>query len=156
MVRKAMEMEFIGTEPKMTGYITQTEIQGIEKLNKGFAPTKAGMYIVTGLGSLGMLDFDGGSYDRDQEITDDHLQTVLERVACRADVSIENVARSMTFTDRTMHAATYRKGRVLLAGDAAHIHSPLGGWAGPQSRTGRCEQFILEACRYHPPRDGYG
>lgn len=127
MVRKAMDVEFIGTEPKMTGYITQAEIEGIEKLNKGFTPTKAGMYNVTGLGSLGMLDFDGGSYDRGQEITDDHLQTVLERVTCRTDVSIKNVARSMTFTDRTMHAATYRKGRVLLAGDAAHIHSPLGG-----------------------------
>ena len=32
-----------------------------------------------------------------------------------------------TWTDRAMQATTYRKGRVLLAGDAAHIHSPLGG-----------------------------
>lgn len=31
-----------------------------------------------------------------------------------------------TFTDRSKDAATYRQGRVLLAGDAAHIHSPLG------------------------------
>lgn len=126
-VRKATEVEFIGTEPKMTGYITQAEIEGIEKLTKGFTPTQAGMYIVTGFGSLGMLDFDGGSYDRGQETTNEHLQTVLHRVTCRTDVGLKNVARTMTFTDRTMHAATYRKGRVLLAGDAAHIHSPLGG-----------------------------
>lgn len=32
-----------------------------------------------------------------------------------------------TWTDRACQAATYRKGRVLLAGDAAHIHAPLGG-----------------------------
>ena len=31
------------------------------------------------------------------------------------------------FTDTTRQAATYRQGRVLLAGDAAHIHSPVGG-----------------------------
>jgi hypothetical protein len=32
-----------------------------------------------------------------------------------------------TWTDRAFQAGQYRKGRVLLAGDAAHIHSPLGG-----------------------------
>ena len=29
--------------------------------------------------------------------------------------------------DRARQATTYRNGRVLLAGDAAHIHAPLGG-----------------------------
>ncbi|HEY0961623.1 MAG TPA: FAD-dependent monooxygenase [Pseudomonadales bacterium] len=31
------------------------------------------------------------------------------------------------FTDATRQAAAYREGRILLAGDAAHIHSPVGG-----------------------------
>jgi len=31
------------------------------------------------------------------------------------------------FSDMTRQAAAYRKGRVLLAGDAAHVHSPMGG-----------------------------
>src|SRR6202007_3156963 len=32
-----------------------------------------------------------------------------------------------TWTDRAYQTTAYRKGRVLLAGDAAHVHSPLGG-----------------------------
>jgi 2-polyprenyl-6-methoxyphenol hydroxylase-like FAD-dependent oxidoreductase len=31
------------------------------------------------------------------------------------------------FTDMARQAATYREGRVLLAGDAAHVHNPVGG-----------------------------
>ena len=31
------------------------------------------------------------------------------------------------FTDMTRQAASYRTGRVLLAGDAAHVHYPVGG-----------------------------
>jgi hypothetical protein len=31
------------------------------------------------------------------------------------------------FTDMTRQAASYREGRVLLAGDAAHVHAPMGG-----------------------------
>src|SRR5262249_57707332 len=43
------------------------------------------------------------------------------------DVTLGAVHLAATWTDRSHQATTYRKGRVLLAGDAAHIHSPLGG-----------------------------
>jgi bifunctional hydroxylase/dehydrase len=43
------------------------------------------------------------------------------------DISAGQAAWVSSFTDASRQAAEYRKGRVLLAGDAAHIHLPVGG-----------------------------
>jgi 3-(3-hydroxy-phenyl)propionate hydroxylase len=43
------------------------------------------------------------------------------------DFGIHNPTWVSRFTDMTRQAAAYRAGRVLLAGDAAHVHYPAGG-----------------------------
>jgi hypothetical protein len=48
-------------------------------------------------------------------------------VAYGTDFGVHSPTWISRFTDMARQAASYREGRVLLAGDAAHIHSPHGG-----------------------------
>jgi len=73
-----------------------------------------------------MVDFDGGVFHRSTPITREHVQDVLRRVS-GTDVTLTTLRLAATWTDRARQVTAYRKGRVLLAGDAAHTHSPLGG-----------------------------
>ncbi|MBA6433221.1 FAD-dependent monooxygenase [Streptomyces sp. GMR22] len=126
-VRTLAGFDFVGTEPLFTGYVAKVAFADPHQLPLGFNLTPNGMYLRTPLeGHLGMMDFDGGAFDRSRPLTRDHLETVLRRVS-GTDVTLDEVHLASSFTDRAMQVTTYRKGRVLLAGDAAHIHSPLGG-----------------------------
>ncbi|MFH7595583.1 FAD-dependent oxidoreductase [Streptomyces racemochromogenes] len=126
-VRRLAGFEFVGTEPQFTGYTMQAALADPEALRPGFHLTPTGMYVrMPADGHIAMMDFDGGAFDRSQPLTRDHLQAVLRRVS-GTDVTIDEVRIASSFTDRAMQATAYRRGRVLLAGDAAHIHSPLGG-----------------------------
>lgn len=126
-VRRLTGFDFLGTEPQFTGYVALATLADPEKLRPGFNLTSTGMYLtMSEPGHLGVLDFDGGAYDRSQPPACEHLQTVLRRVS-GTDVTLSDVRLASSFTDRAMQTTTYRRGRVLLAGDAAHIHSPLGG-----------------------------
>lgn len=126
-VRTLSGFSFVGTEPLFTGYVAKVTFADPHQLPMGFQLTPTGMYLRTPLeGYLGMMDFDGGTFDRTQQLTCEHLQTILRRVS-GTEVTLKEVHLASSFTDRAMQATTYRHGRVLLAGDAAHIHSPLGG-----------------------------
>ncbi|MFJ6051447.1 FAD-dependent oxidoreductase [Streptomyces sp. NPDC092307] len=126
-VRGLTGFEFTGTEPLFTGYVMLATLADPGLLSPGFHLTPTGMYIrMAAEGHIGMMDFDGGAFDRSRQPTREHLQAVLRRVS-GTDVTLDDVRLVSTFTDRAMQTTHYRRGRVLLAGDAAHIHSPLGG-----------------------------
>ncbi|MCH8621065.1 FAD-dependent monooxygenase [Undibacterium sp. TS12] len=127
VVRKSGGFEFAGTEPEFTGYSTQLELVDPEKLQPGRNLTPRGMYLQSQPGFIAMQDFDGGAFHQsEQPITLAHVQAVLRRIS-GTDVTVKALHVASTWTDRARQAMAYRDGRVLLAGDAAHIHSPLGG-----------------------------
>jgi 2-polyprenyl-6-methoxyphenol hydroxylase-like FAD-dependent oxidoreductase len=127
VVRKMGGFEFAGTEPEFTGYTAQVDIADPEKLRPGRNVTSTGMYLQSQPGYLLIQDFDGGAFHSSEKpVTLEHVQKVLRRIS-DTDVTISALHIATTWTDRARQATTYRNGRILLAGDAAHIHSPLGG-----------------------------
>jgi 2-polyprenyl-6-methoxyphenol hydroxylase-like FAD-dependent oxidoreductase len=127
IVRKLGGFEFAGTEPEFTGYSAHVDLVDPEKLSPGRNMTPTGMYLQSQPGYLVIQDFDGGAFHgADQPITLEHMQEVLRRIS-NTDVTLSALHSATTWTDRARQATTYRNGRVLLAGDAAHIHAPLGG-----------------------------
>jgi 2-polyprenyl-6-methoxyphenol hydroxylase-like FAD-dependent oxidoreductase len=125
-VRKAGGFEFFGADPEFTGYSVDVELADPDTLRPGRHYTPTGMYTYSQPGTIAMIEFDGGAFHRTQPITLDHVQAVLRRVSGE-EVTVTALHLATTWTDRAQQATAYRQGRVLLAGDAAHIHSPLGG-----------------------------
>jgi 2-polyprenyl-6-methoxyphenol hydroxylase-like FAD-dependent oxidoreductase len=125
-IRKLAGFEFVGTDPEFTGYSIDIELADPDRLRPGRHYTPTGMYTFTRPGTIAMVEFDQGAFHRTEEITLGHVQAVLRRVS-GAEPSLTALHLATTWTDRAFQATSYRQDRVLLAGDAAHIHSPLGG-----------------------------
>lgn len=126
VVRKAAGIDFTGTDPEFTGYSATAVLANPNVLKPGRHYTAAGMFIYTPPGTIGIVDFDRGAFHRTNPITRKQFEATLRRIS-GTDVSVTTLELATTWTDRAFQASQYRKGRVLLAGDAAHIHSPLGG-----------------------------
>ncbi|HEX5120148.1 MAG TPA: FAD-dependent monooxygenase [Pseudonocardiaceae bacterium] len=126
-VRKLAGFDFPGTEPVITGHQAIVDLADAEKLPKGWNRTPVGMLVHGPVaGRILTVEFASPPADRDAPVTLAELQASLRHVS-GTDVTITAVHSATRFTDNARQASTYRRGRVLLAGDAAHVHSPFGG-----------------------------
>lgn len=136
-IRKAAGIGFPGWDPTTSSLIAEVEMA--EKPQLGIHRTAAGIH------AFGRLEYeirDGNVIFKDVgpirvmvpeqqpgpggEPTLRDLSAALITV-CGTDYGAHSPTFISRFTDAARQAAAYRSGRVLLAGDAAHIHSPAGG-----------------------------
>jgi 2-polyprenyl-6-methoxyphenol hydroxylase-like FAD-dependent oxidoreductase len=106
-------------------------------------------------------------FDRDAPVTRDEITTALQAVY-GPETTLGAVENSSRFSDATRLVEQYRVGRVLFAGDAAHIHPPLGGqglnlglqdafnlgWKLAATVQGRAPRGLLDS--YHAERHPVG
>ncbi|HEV7810557.1 MAG TPA: FAD-dependent monooxygenase [Candidatus Limnocylindrales bacterium] len=136
LIRKTAGIEFPGWDPTTSGLIAEVEMTDEPPL--GIRRTPSGQH------ALGKVEYEikdgevvygkGGRVGvmlTESQIgtSEPTLRDVSEGLTAvyGTDYGIHSPTWITRFTDTTRQAATYRSGRVLLAGDAAHVHSPVGG-----------------------------
>ncbi len=167
LIRKKAGIDFPGWDPSISYLIAEVEMA--EEPAWGVRHDERGTY---GLGKL-----EGGKRVR-VVLREEHvgqgdeptLRDLREAIIALygRDYGLHNASWISRFTDMTRQAASYRDRRVLLAGDAAHVHSPVGGqglnigvqdavnlgWKLAQAVKGTSPESVLDT--YHAERHPVG
>jgi 2-polyprenyl-6-methoxyphenol hydroxylase-like FAD-dependent oxidoreductase len=136
LVRKGAGIDFPGWDPTTSALLAEVEMteepelgvrrtpSGTHALGKVEYEIKDGVVVYEPGGTVGVM-----LTESEVGTGEPTLQDLREGLVAvyGTDYGIHSPTWITRFTDMTRQAATYRKGRILLAGDAAHVHSPIGG-----------------------------
>ena len=126
LIRKAVGIDFAGLDPSTSWLIAEVEMD--EEPEVGMRREGGG------IGPVNRLE-GGGPFrvvltERHVEHTGDPSMDELREALVAVygtDYGLRSANWISRFTDMARQAVSYRRGRVLLAGDAAHVHPPQGG-----------------------------
>ncbi|GAA4675795.1 FAD-dependent monooxygenase [Gordonia humi] len=116
--------------PTMRAILGLAHVPHPEQLRPGWTPTPRGWTLLNlnryGDSRLIVFEFDGPITDRAEPVTPEEFTAAVDRAA-GSHVDLVEPHYLNRFSDYSRVVDNYRHGRLLLAGDAAHIHYPLGG-----------------------------
>ena len=137
VVRKAAGIDFPGWEPSTSALIAEVEMteqpelgtrrddKGIHALGREEYEIRDGEVIFADEGPVRVMVTQPYVGQTDEPTLGDLSKAVID--VWGTDYGMHNATWISRFTDMTRQAESYRDRRVLLAGDAAHVHSPVGG-----------------------------
>jgi len=126
LVRKAAGIDFVGLDPSTSWMIAEVEMG--EEPAFGFRRDSVGTHAIgrREAGEPIRVVLTERHVEHTGDPSMDELREALIAVY-GTDYGLRSANWISRFTDMTRQAASYRDGRVLLAGDAAHVHPPQGG-----------------------------
>jgi 2-polyprenyl-6-methoxyphenol hydroxylase-like FAD-dependent oxidoreductase len=167
VVRKVAGIDFPGWDPTSSFLIAEVEMAEAPPI--GMRPEGGGIGPVDpeeGGGPFRVVLLEKQVEHSREPTLEDLSETLV--AAFGTDFGVHTPSWISRFTDMTRQAASYREGRVLLAGDAAHVHGPQGGqglnvgvqdavnlgWKLAQVVNGTSPESLLDT--YHAERHPVG
>lgn len=129
IVRKQAGIAFEGeTRDEVRMIVADVEVDGLDRDAWHMWRHDEGLISLCPLPSTDAFQYQAGiAPGQDPELSLANLQAILERRSGRTGIRLHEPGWSSLWRANIRLADRYREGRVFLAGDAAHIHSPAGG-----------------------------
>jgi 2-polyprenyl-6-methoxyphenol hydroxylase-like FAD-dependent oxidoreductase len=129
VVRKQAGIPFEGeTREEVRMIVADVAVDGLDRDAWHMWRHDEGFFSLCPLPSTGVFQYQAGiEPGQDPGLGLANLQAILERRTGRTDLRLHDPAWLSLWRANIRLADRYREGRVFLAGDAAHIHSPAGG-----------------------------